>query len=363
MAIGVSVEISGSALSNAEITLVDSNGVKTAMLADENGSYNAEYVVKPSLQLGKHDFEITAEGNPNERSVRGSLPFSIEITSGDLNIAVLAPAQGIEVTNNTLRISLKATYEYGGAVEDANIHGSINGEPLLFSSAGNGSYIAAYDLSGKSAERLLLKVEAADAYGNSTSREFELNYAPAAAQGSALSGIFINIVIALIIVVTALAVAILSIGFFSHMQEGRLEALNERKRELEALKEYASIEFHDRKIDKAQYNELVKDYGKRLNDINAAIRFLASTKALDIGGTAHKAKKLFSKTSIAPAAYAIRKGSQAELEKEAELKAMMKILEQEFYKRRITEDEFRKMMFEARSKLHLLKLHKNQQGA
>ncbi|MBU0662238.1 hypothetical protein KKH30_04070 [Candidatus Micrarchaeota archaeon] len=253
---------------------------------------------------------------------------------------------------------LLVTYPSGAPVEDAEIIAELNGETIAFTLAEDGYYYAQHTFASIPAETAVLSLLALDAYDNAGQAAAEFSVSQ---QGLGLFPIlafvfFSSIVLFLILFILLLGLMLLALASLSHNRELRLKKLRARKTELLHAKEFAKKQLDAKEIDRAHYDTMIAKYDKELNEVNASIVFLEKKRLL---GDIFHSLGLDVKKSITGFAPKLAKAEEMppvqdeEIEK---IKEIMKLLEREYLKRGITEQQYREKLFDYKTQIHILEM-------
>ncbi len=344
-------------LEGATVSIADSSGDLTQLTALPDGRYSGSFAIAPDYPLGEQSFNVVVEKD----ATTGESPFELNINKTKISIDVLSPTIPQQAIGATVDFRIKLSYPDSTPVEDANVSAVVGEEEIIFSSEGEGIYLASYPLGEEHLGLLEFTVSATDSAGNDGTTTISLQVLTQEEYAWFIAGLLLLLLPLLIV----LLLVLLFYMRFKHIlklerQRAKYQMMRkkaqvmiaassgEKKKELMAKEAYL-----DKLIEKNRKSLALmrKRSWLTLGDIPMDLYFGLRALLYDIR---HFPRFLRGKKK--------EKKNRAELQKiDAEIsntKELIKKLENDFYKQKIPPDEFKKALFEYREKIHLLGIKK-----
>ncbi len=359
----VSVKIENEAVEGATVT-VSGPEKEISLTESQLGIYSGNYTIDADAPLGSQKFDV--EATKGAKSAETSFETTIE--KGEIILNLIEPEDTALNVGREVEFKLEAKYQDGEPVTGLDLNALFNEKEVIFEEIGEGIYSGSYTVKKEDVGDVNFLINVHDQYNNLGSDEltFKVSSIPAFVIDivTVLGAIFffISFLIALIILILFTILSLLL--FSSKSRKERIMALRAKKLELGLLKNYTRLEYSTKMIKKKHYDELMAKYKQKIAAVENSINFLKREHFWNgfVNQTLNITRKIL---PVMPSRKTIekppkeKKPEPTETDKKiAELKATINLLKQEFYKRRLTEEEFRKRMFDYKSKLHLLELKK-----
>ncbi|MFH1225317.1 MAG: hypothetical protein V1676_05965 [Candidatus Diapherotrites archaeon] len=389
----------GNPVAGAALALSGTKGESAKFGAAKGGGYLVSYEIPIDAALGEREFTVSAKKVHALGTLEAEKKFKVNVGPAELLITLLKPKAADINAGIPVAIEVGIAYPSGEAANDAELTAEINGAPVVFTKLRDGVYSAQYTFTSAQAGAADLTMQATDAYANLGSKSVSLNVQK---QGidlllALLLVLFGALVLGIIGLILLLIAALLAFASLAYMKERRVAEILARKKWLFAAKNSAAEKLRKNEISRAQYDELSAKYDLEIKKLDESLAFLE--KRRPIGDIFHdlgvKARAFIDSTApvqpkqggavqgktSGPAQaepgkpWRAKQGAQAQAkaappkplspEERAkvdteinEVKETMKILEKEYFKRALTDQEYRQRMFDLKTRLHLLELKK-----
>jgi len=348
----------GNPVSDAIVSVVDSNDNSIQFSALQDGKYEASMPIPPSFPLGENAFNVSVERD----SSTGESSFDLNVSSAEIEVELVSPVSSKHIVGSSVDFVVRLSYSNGIAVDDANVFAFTQDGNMVFVSDGNGLYSLSFPLN--SLGYLDFNILAADLYGNSGLEEVSIEVLTLEGYAWLVFGLLLFVLVLLIV----LMLILLFYMRFKHilvLERKNLKYKLMKKKAQALISSVSGQKKKDLESRAAYLDKLIRENDK-------SIAFMKKRSLLTLGdipmdlyfglkSLQHSFASIPRVLFSARSKIADREASKIDAEV-ADLNEMIRLLENDFYKQRISDGQFKKALFDYRKKIHLLEIKKKKLG-
>lgn len=267
--ISVSVTFKNQPLTGAKVNFRDPRGNLIELQETSPGVYTYVYHISMVDPIGDWRIGVAASKIIDGKYMGGGNFVVVKILPLELNVKVIAPTTFEYKTGDTITLKVMVTYSNGEPVSGALIKAiTPSKKEIGFVEREPGVYEAVYQVSEEDVGVLSLKISAEDKYGNLGEHDVGFVITKAINPVEKLKSL-------IPIIIIFIPMILISAAYYKRRKRfSTIKKLEAERERLIAMRDAAERRYFDRAIDEETYEKLMREYEKKLVDIETKLKFL-----------------------------------------------------------------------------------------